>query len=94
MNENEEIKMNVEIPFKVKGNVVNHYGTSIQPIEIIVAYSLDFNMGNVLKYIYRHKQKEQDTALNKVLDYFYWRLTQWNNIKEYSLFEKLNSNNF
>lgn len=61
--------------FRMKGNIVNHYGyTKIQPIQWINQNDLDFNMGNVVKYLCRHQSKGQADTLNKVLDYYYWRI--------------------
>lgn len=86
-------KVPTKLDFRVKGNSVSHYGNTIQPIELITKLGLDFNMGNCIKYIYRHKDKGQASALNKTLDYFYWRLTQWDNHSTPSVNQILSENN-
>ena len=37
--------------------VPSHYAKSIQPIDAIDSWELDFNLGNVIKYVARHKDK-------------------------------------
>ena len=34
-----------------------HYEGSIEPIDLIESQGLDFNEGNVIKYVSRHKKK-------------------------------------
>jgi len=42
---------------------------SPQPIEVIEAWNLNFRLGNVIKYIARHKRKGQVEDLQKALWY-------------------------
>lgn len=46
-----------------------HYKTSIQPVHFIKANGLNFNEGNVVKYIARHKAKNGIEDLKKVIQY-------------------------
>lgn len=47
----------------------SHYDFEIQPIEYIVRNGLDFIQGNCVKYISRHKRKNKDEDVKKVLHY-------------------------
>ena len=35
----------------------DHYKGDVQPIDLIESLDLDFNTGNVVKYVSRHKKK-------------------------------------
>jgi len=68
--ENMELK---ESLLAFKNSVVendNHYKKSVEPIELIEAFDLNFNLGNCIKYIARcnHKGNKQDD-LRKALYY-------------------------
>ena len=47
-----------------------HYKKSVEPIDLIEAFNLDFNAGNVIKYVSRakHKGSEKDD-LRKAMYY-------------------------
>lgn len=47
-----------------------HYKKSVEPIDLIEAFELDFNAGNVIKYVSRakHKGNEKDD-LRKAMYY-------------------------
>ena len=48
----------------------NHYSQqAIQPIEYINANKLDFNHGNIVKYVTRDKLKDKDKDIKKIIDY-------------------------
>lgn len=58
-----------------------HYGgrppefrMDVQPIELIVSCQLDFCLGNVIKYIARHKKKGGIEDLRKARQYLDWRI--------------------
>lgn len=42
---------------------------AIEPIEYICANKLDFIEGNIVKYISRHKNKNKDEDIKKIIDY-------------------------
>ena len=49
-----------------------HYQGTIQPIDLINAQNLNFNLGNVVKYVCRAGKKDGETTikdLNKAIDY-------------------------
>lgn len=49
-----------------------HYQGSIQPIDLIIAHDLNFNLGNVVKYVCRAGKKQGEnilTDLEKAKDY-------------------------
>lgn len=57
---------------KDKDNTPSHYKGSIQPIDIINAQDLNFNLGNVVKYVCRAGKKEGENTLSdleKAKDY-------------------------
>lgn len=57
---------------KDKDNTPTHYQGSIQPIELINAQDLNFNLGNVVKYVCRAGKKEGENTLSdleKAKDY-------------------------
>lgn len=44
-----------------------HYNYKTKPIDVIKEWKLNFNLGNVLKYIVRHNQKNGIEDLRKAL---------------------------
>lgn len=55
----------------------SHYGGNenpFEPIKIIEHYDLGFNLGNVLKYILRHKKKDGLKDLKKALTYILFEI--------------------
>ena len=64
-----EIYTNLD--YKVKGwykmnnqNTPQHYQGSIQPIDLINAQDLNFNLGNVVKYVCRAGKKQGENVLS------------------------------
>lgn len=54
-----------------------HYQGDIQPIDLINAQDLNFNLGNVVKYVCRAGRKDGESRekdLNKALDYISYEL--------------------
>lgn len=47
----------------------NHYKGNYQPVELIEKVRMYFCCGNVLKYVYRHKNKNGKQDLEKALHY-------------------------
>lgn len=48
----------------------DHYKKQkIQPIEFISANNLNFSAGNIVKYVTRHKSKNKDEDIKKVIHY-------------------------
>lgn len=48
----------------------NHYlKREIQPIEYITKNNLNFSEGNIVKYVTRHKDKNKDEDIKKVIHY-------------------------
>lgn len=64
----------------------NHYQGSIQPIDLINAQDLNFNLGNVVKYVCRAGKKQGENILSdleKAKDYINFeieRVKQWINV--------------
>lgn len=62
-----------------------HYQGTIQPIDLINAQDLNFNLGNVVKYVCRAGKKQGEnilTDLEKAKDYINFeieRVKQWTN---------------
>ena len=57
---------------KDKDNTPPHYQASIQPIDLINAQNLNFNLGNVVKYVCRAGKKQGENILSdleKAKDY-------------------------
>ena len=57
---------------KKTNNTPHHYQGSIQPIDLINAQNLNFNLGNVVKYVCRAGKKQGEnilTDLEKAKDY-------------------------
>jgi hypothetical protein len=48
---------------------------SVQPIEVIESYKLSFTLGNVVKYVCRHGEKNGREDLLKALWYLVYHLT-------------------
>ena len=66
----QEIKLVKEM--SIKKNTPTHYQGTIQPIDIINEQNLNFNLGNVVKYVYRAGKKQGEnilTDLEKAKDY-------------------------
>lgn len=65
-----------------------HYQGNIQPIDLINAQDLNFNLGNVVKYVCRAGKKQGENILSdleKAKDYINFeieRVKQWTNVKE------------
>lgn len=65
-----------------------HYQGTIQPIDLINAQDLNFNLGNVVKYVCRAGKKQGENILSdleKAKDYINFeieRVKQWTNVKE------------
>ena len=47
----------------------SHYKTSIQPVQYSKANNLNFNQGNIVKYISRYKKKNGMKDLEKIIQY-------------------------
>lgn len=47
----------------------DHYKMAIQPVEYIHANGLDFLSGNIVKYASRHKLKNKDEDVKKIIHY-------------------------
>lgn len=67
-------------------NTPPHYQGSVQPIDLINAQNLNFNLGNVVKYVCRAGKKQGEnilTDLEKAKDYINFeieRVKQWTNV--------------
>lgn len=46
-----------------------HYKSTIQPVDYIVANGLDFFEGNVVKYVTRHRKKNGAKDILKAIHY-------------------------
>lgn len=61
-----------------------HYQGTVQPIDLINAQGLNFNLGNVVKYACRAGKKDGESAekdLNKALDYIKFELARIKGVK-------------
>ena len=64
-------------------NTPHHYQGSVQPIDLINAQDLNFNLGNVVKYVCRAGKKQGENILSdleKAKDYINFeieRVKQW-----------------
>lgn len=73
-------------PTMNKQNTPLHYQGTIQPIDLINAQDLNFNLGNVVKYVCRAGKKKGEnilTDLEKAKDYINFeieRVKQWTNV--------------
>ena len=71
---------------KDKDNTPPHYQGSIQPIDLINAQELNFNLGNVVKYVCRAGKKEGENTLSdleKAKDYINFEIER---VKKWQLF--------
>ena len=71
---------------KDKDNTPTHYQGAIQPIELINAQDLNFNLGNVVKYVCRAGKKEGENTLSdleKAKDYIDFEIER---VKKWQLF--------
>ena len=80
--------------YDMKASTINntttppHYQGTIQPIDLINAQDLNFNLGNVIKYVCRAGKKQGENILSdleKAKDYINFeieRVKQWTNAKE------------
>lgn len=62
----------MKAPSMNKQNTQPHYQGTIQPIDLINAQDLNFNLGNVVKYVCRAGKKQGENILNdleKAKDY-------------------------
>lgn len=63
----------------------SHYQGTIQPIDLINAQNLNFNLGNVVKYVCRAGKKQGESTLSdlyKAKDYINFeieRVKKWTN---------------
>ena len=46
-----------------------HYGTDLQPIDVIDSWGLDFYEGSALKYLARHRKKNGREDIEKAIHY-------------------------
>lgn len=63
-------------------NTPTHYQGTIQPIELINAQDLNFNLGNVVKYVCRAGKKQGEnilTDLEKAKDYLNYEIERVSN---------------
>lgn len=71
---------------KKNNNTPSHYQGTTQPIDLINAQDLNFNLGNVVKYVCRAGKKEGENTLSdleKAKDYLNFeieRVKQWTNV--------------
>ena len=69
-------------------NTPTHYQGTIQPIDLINAQDLNFNLGNVVKYVCRAGKKQGENILSdleKAKDYINFeieRVKKWTNVNE------------
>ena len=62
-------KYNFLLLYIIYMSTPNHYNTSIEPRDYITANNLDFNEGNIIKYVSRWKQKNGLEDLIKAKNY-------------------------
>ena len=55
-----------------------HYNIKIEPRDYITQNKLDFNEGNIIKYITRYKQKNGLEDLKKAQDYLNYLISLYN----------------
>jgi len=58
-----------------------HYDKPIKPIDVVQAWGLNFSLGNVLKYICRHKEVGGIHDLRKALWYLQWEIERWERLQ-------------
>ena len=61
--------MTSSAPLDIQEGGTHYKGTGIQPVEFIVGNDLGFCEGNVIKYIFRHKNKGGLEDLKKARHY-------------------------
>lgn len=69
-------------PFITNKTTPPHYQGTIQPIDLINAQNLNFNLGNVVKYVCRAGKKDGETTIkdfNKAIDYLNFEIERINN---------------
>lgn len=83
MNKQEIIeKLEEQQPFVLNNVTPPHYQATIQPIDLINAQNLNFNLGNVVKYVCRAGKKDGETTikdLNKAIDYLNFEIERLKN---------------
>ena len=47
----------------------SYYSMEIPPVEYITKNKLDFNRGNIVKYVSRDKRKNKDEDIKKIIHY-------------------------
>ena len=68
-------------------NTPSHYQGTIQPIDLINAQNLNFNLGNVVKYVCRAGKKQGENILSDLekaqnyINYEIERVKKWKTIK-------------
>lgn len=78
--------MNKQQPFI--SSTPSHYQGTTQPIDLINAQNLNFNLGNVVKYVCRAGKKEGENILSDLekaknyINYEIERVTKWTNDNE------------
>lgn len=66
----------------------NHYKGKIQPIELIEAQNLNFNRGNIIKYVSRAGKKEGEDEIKDLEKALYYLEREIKRIKENVIFVK------
>ena len=75
-------------PKQSTSSTPTHYQGTIQPIDLINAQNLNFNLGNVVKYVCRAGKKEGENILSDLekaknyINYEIERVTKWTNDNE------------
>lgn len=64
MNEKSELFKEIADRYVDTNNTPKHYQGTIQPIDLINAQNLNFNLGNVVKYVCRAGKKEGENVLS------------------------------
>src|SRR5437588_12398881 len=67
------------LPEKPKGGSRHYKHTEIEPIDVIEDWGLNFNLGNVIKYVARAQYHENERDLTKALWYLQreiWRISR------------------
>ena len=63
MNKQQLDKLVKQEPF-ISSSTPTHYQGTIQPIDLINAQNLNFNLGNVVKYVCRAGKKQGENVLS------------------------------
>lgn len=69
LTEEETVKKEVKKSAREKQVGGTHYGTDLQPIDVIDAWGLDFYEGSALKYLARHRKKNGREDIEKAIHY-------------------------